>query len=426
MTNKLTLLLLFSSATFAQGPALSIPGCNGLPITGTGWTSSTSVNATQILASPVISPQILVTLDQGTTLTGGVVTFLGDYGDGNFVTVPVTQVLAPSTGVPLTNPYTLVASTNQPFLIIMNGFVRLQLKLTTAITGSATVTPYTVQLCYNPSTVALGQAAMASSFPVVVASNQSTLNVAGTGTAGTSGTAALTVQGITSGTPVPVSGAVSQTSGPWTQNITQVDGSALGAPSNYGTSPGAVTVPGVNAFVTNTPAVSQSGNWTARVVGNTGSTLDSAPQATAPTNVIAVGAAAVNAEQTAATNGQAQRVVTDLVGKQIFLPYANPENFLQATANATGTGSTAIFSSAGGSLRNYVTSCQINNTSSTNTFVNLEDGSTVLTVIPAPANEGAIIIFPVPLRGTAATAFNFVAGAGVTTMYVSCQGYKGL
>jgi hypothetical protein len=43
-------------------------------------------------------------------------------------------------------------------------------------------------------------------------------------------------------------------------------GTALGAPSNYGTSPGAVAVPGVNAFITNTPGVSlqaiASGGWT--------------------------------------------------------------------------------------------------------------------------------------------------------------------
>jgi len=38
-------------------------------------------------------------------------------------------------------------------------------------------------------------------------------------------------------------------------------GQTLGAPSAYGTSPGAVLVPGVNAFITNTPAVSQSGTW---------------------------------------------------------------------------------------------------------------------------------------------------------------------
>lgn len=39
------------------------------------------------------------------------------------------------------------------------------------------------------------------------------------------------------------------------QNIAQINGVALGSPSNYGTSPGAVSVPGVNAFITNTPTV---------------------------------------------------------------------------------------------------------------------------------------------------------------------------
>lgn len=38
-------------------------------------------------------------------------------------------------------------------------------------------------------------------------------------------------------------------------------GGTLGAMANYGTSPGAVLVPGMNAFITNTPAVSQSGTW---------------------------------------------------------------------------------------------------------------------------------------------------------------------
>jgi hypothetical protein len=39
-------------------------------------------------------------------------------------------------------------------------------------------------------------------------------------------------------------------------NLTQVGGTVLGAVSNYGTSPGAVEVLGVNAYVTNTVAVS--------------------------------------------------------------------------------------------------------------------------------------------------------------------------
>jgi hypothetical protein len=51
-------------------------------------------------------------------------------------------------------------------------------------------------------------------------------------------------------------------------NLVNVGGTALGAVSNYGTSPGAVSVIGVNAFVTNTVTVSGSGVFQ---VGPTGS-----------------------------------------------------------------------------------------------------------------------------------------------------------
>ena len=60
-------------------------------------------------------------------------------------------------------------------------------------------------------------------------------------------------------------------SGTWNFGLTTLNGVALGSPSNYGTSPGAVAVPGVNAFVTNSPAVSQSGTWTVQP-GNTANT----------------------------------------------------------------------------------------------------------------------------------------------------------
>lgn len=50
-------------------------------------------------------------------------------------------------------------------------------------------------------------------------------------------------------------GSVTQGTSPWVDNITQWNSVNLGSPSNYGTSPGAVAVPGVNAFVTNSVAV---------------------------------------------------------------------------------------------------------------------------------------------------------------------------
>lgn len=73
-----------------------------------------------------------------------------------------------------------------------------------------------------------------------------TVSVAGTVSVSNSGTFAVqdsTVEGA-------ISSSVMQS------NTKNWAGTALGSPSNYGTSPGPVEVPGVNAFITNTPNVS--------------------------------------------------------------------------------------------------------------------------------------------------------------------------
>lgn len=57
-------------------------------------------------------------------------------------------------------------------------------------------------------------------------------------------------------------GSVTQGTSPWVDNITQWASGVLGAMANYGTSPGAVLVPGVNAFVTNTVATTGGVNTT--------------------------------------------------------------------------------------------------------------------------------------------------------------------
>src|ERR1700688_2411719 len=44
-------------------------------------------------------------------------------------------------------------------------------------------------------------------------------------------------------------------------NVTEWNSVALGSPSLYGTAPGSVEVIGVNAYITNTVPVSQSGTW---------------------------------------------------------------------------------------------------------------------------------------------------------------------
>jgi len=109
-------------------------------------------------------------------------------------------------------------------------------------------------------------------------------------------------------------GAVTQASGPWTQNLTQANSVALGSPSAYGTSPGAVNVLGVNAFVTNTPSVAQSGNWTARIVGNAGGVMDAAGQnAASPANELLV-AGQFNTTPTTITSGNVSPLQLDASG----------------------------------------------------------------------------------------------------------------
>ena len=138
--------------------------------------------------------------------------------------------------------------------------------------------------------IAVGQTTMSASVPVVIASNQSVfpVNIEASSTAltatgsslnvnitGGSSSGGITDEGTyTEGTTTfqPIGGyyktsitslstgqggAVAMTAGrAMYADIHSVGGTSLGAPSNYGTSPGAVEVMGVNSYVTNIVEVS--------------------------------------------------------------------------------------------------------------------------------------------------------------------------
>src|SRR5271157_6363023 len=93
-------------------------------------------------------------------------------------------------------------------------------------------------------------------------------------------------------TTVPISGTITvgSISGTVAVNETQLNSVALGSPSNYGTSPGAVSVQGVNAFITNTPAVTLASTTITGTVAVT--------QSTSPWVVSNGGTFAVQATQT--------------------------------------------------------------------------------------------------------------------------------
>jgi hypothetical protein len=153
----------------------------------------------------------------------------------------------------------------------------------------------------------------------------------------------------------PISGAVSQTGGPWTFNLTQMNSVALGSPSNYGTSPGAVAVQGVNAFVTNpvavtgtffqatqpvsgTVAATQSGTWT----------VTTSPPSNASTNIAQYGGSATSLGSKVSASSVPVVIASDqaaipVTGTVSVSPPAN------ATTNITQFGGVAVSTGTGAS-----------------------------------------------------------------------------
>jgi hypothetical protein len=203
-------------------------------------------------------------------------------------------------GAVTTSTPTYSTGTSNPLSLDVNGNLR--------VTIDATSSEQNVNLNQvGGSAISIGQATMAASLPVVIASNQSAFPVTLTSTtitgtvavtqstspwvvslASTTITGTVTVAGnlthnnaAPTATNIGVLPAVASTAAPTyttgdqvllstdlagnlrvtaasvalqNVNVTQWDSVALGAPSAYGTSPGAVNVIGVNAFVTNTVA----------------------------------------------------------------------------------------------------------------------------------------------------------------------------
>ena len=119
---------------------------------------------------------------------------------------------------------------------------------------------------------------------------------------------------------------------------------------------------------------------------------------------------------------------TDLMagvdGVLINRPHTNLEEVVTGNAtNTDGTSTQCIAAQAAG-IKTYLTSIILCNTSASNITVDIKDGSTTKVSIPVPAGGGAIFNPPVPLPGTAATAWNFDPSAAATTVTCSMIGFK--
>ena len=201
-------------------------------------------------------------------------------------------------------------------------------------------------------------------------------------------------------------------------NIGDVDILTIAAGDNNIGNVDVVTMPNVTL---------NAGTNTNEVVG------DAAHDAAIAGNPVRVGLRAVSADITAVTTGDTCDAISDLVGKQVVLPYAIPENFIKgATAAITGTAATEVFAAQAAGIRSHLTQITVTNSHATvGTVVEIWDGITATGTLmhrgyAAPAGGGFSCSFVVPLRGTAATAVNAYNITTGSNTYVSASGYKGV
>ncbi len=85
------------------------------------------------------------------------------------------------------------------------------------------------------------------------------------------------------------------------------------------------------------------------------------------------------------------------------------------------------FAAGGAGVHNYITTAIVNNSHATTSgTVDLRDGSAgaVIATLPAPADSGSIVQFPVPLKGAANTALAYDVSGAISTVTLTLVGYQ--
>lgn len=139
-----------------------------------------------------------------------------------------------------------------------------------------------------------------------------------------------------------------------------------------------------------------------------------------------VGGRAIAGLSTATLVSAADRTdfLAGLDGAQIIRPHCGLEDIVSGRATDTAAASTAGIAAQGVGVKTYLTSIILTNSSATNITVNILDGASVKLTLPVPANSGCVFNPPVPLGGTANTAWNFQGSAAATTLTCSMIGFK--
>lgn len=125
-----------------------------------------------------------------------------------------------------------------------------------------------------------------------------------------------------------------------------------------------------------------------------------------------------------ASDEQAVDSVADLDGARVVKTHAAHGDYVSGNASNTDGTSTQCLAASGAGIKTYLTDLTLTNTSSTNIYVEIKDGTTVKWTFPVPANGGVVFSWKTPIAGSANTAWNFDPSTNVSTVYCSMSGYK--
>lgn len=226
--------------------------------------------------------------------------------------------------------------------------------------------------------------------------------------------------------------------------------SGAASPVSSSTAVGQWVIPAMGRFFraqmttagTGTPtAIAVLKNWSAWLPTNAPSIA-----ANSSVNVSQIGASALAAEDSAATTvpmlvggitrtalpastivaGDAIRATFSQSGQLITKQFAVSDLDFYVNATVTTNTQTALRAAQGANIRQNVTSVIFQNTSATATVLTIQDGSTTLATFSCAASMSnpVQLFFVTPLRGTANTALNYIAGTAAANVLLNVCGYN--
>jgi hypothetical protein len=124
--------------------------------------------------------------------------------------------------------------------------------------------------------------------------------------------------------------------------------------------------------------------------------------------------------------GDAIRATYSQSGQMITKQNAPGDLDFYVSTTVTTNSQTAIRAAQASPIRQNVTSVTFQNTNATATTLTIQDGSTTLVTFSVPASMTLPVqlIFPTPLRGTAATALNYTAGTTGASVLLTVTGFN--